>query len=718
MRSPSSILLVLLLFTISAETVAQQPRETIPVIPAPLAVERRTGECVLSTQTYVITDSVHQDAAKLIAILIGPRGKAPRLAGASEDIDAGNAPSIVFLLDEQMTFPGEYRIVVTPRGITVRAGDATGGFHAAQTLRQLLPPALERGDRARAYRLPCMEISDRPRFSWRGVLLDCARHFIPVMDLKRMIDRFAMLKFNRLHWHLTDDQGWRLEVRAYPLLTGIGGWRGTGPDRYGGFYTQDEVRDIVAYASERHIVIVPEIDLPAHSGAALAAYPDLDCFGRATVVQTEFGQRGLVLCAGREFSYSFVRNALAEVAELFPSPWIHVGGDEIPLSVWESCDSCRTRMLTDSLQGTAGLRGYFTRRVSDIVRSLGKIPIGWNEVLHGAPPDMIIQAWHGMAIGTEAAGIGHEVICSPNAECYFDYSHKKNSLEHTYGFDPLSTRNWPGHLPAPLGVECCLWTEWTPTPAIMEQQLFPRVAAFSEVAWSDPEVKNFDTFTSRLAVLGGRWQLLQQVWTILPGIDWDDGLPLTVDAWSLGARRLLRIYTSAAVQLDGSSVNGETVSVSNSVRTQVWLNPVGDRTLLADLGYSTLTSYLPDGIRGVYKRTNPWSELCDSVSVDALYRFPVDFPVSTMMDLNLYPNPLDRRLASSALSVTCTLVAAGCVTIMIHDCSGRCVRSVSYENQHIGFNTYRLPLTGLPAGSYMLLLRNGVQTARRMLVLL
>ncbi len=428
--------------------------------------------------------------------------------------------------------PEGYELTVRPQAVTIAAPTPAGLMHGVQTFRQLLPPAFESagGDAGDTrWSLPCVSISDRPRYGHRGMLLDCGRYFVPPERVKRTIDLLAYHKLNVLHWHLTEDQGWRLEIRKYPRLTQIGAWRtatrddeqprtseadvqaGRAPKAglYGGFYTQADVREIVAYAAARGITVIPEIELPGHCGAALAAYPELSCTGGPLDVSTRWGVHEDVYCAGNERVFEFLEDVLSEALELFPSQYIHIGGDEVPKTRWQACEKCQARMKAEGLTDEAELQSYFVRRIERFLSQRGRRLIGWDEILEGGlPPNATVQSWRGMSGAVAAASAGHDVISSPTSHCYLDYPHYKGepsyadwmgvlSLRTAYSFEPTPAELSPEQARHVLGLQGNLWTEWAP-PRLLDSRMFPRLCALAEVGWSPKDARDWEDFQRRM----------------------------------------------------------------------------------------------------------------------------------------------------------------------------------------------------------------------------
>jgi len=406
-----------------------------------------------------------------------------------------------------------YSLNVAATGVELRACQPAGLFYGVQTLRQLLSPDGS---------FPALEIVDRPRFTWRGVMLDVGRHLFPLEFIERLLDTMALHKLNVLHWHLTEDQGWRIEIQKYPRLTEIGAQRSSSPypsNRalldgvpYGGFYTQDQVRRVVAYAASRFITVVPEIEMPGHSVAALASYPELGCTGGPYAVRTFWGIEDDVYCAGNEQTFTFLQDVLDEVMALFPSPIIHIGGDECPKSRWEKCPKCQGVMQANGLKDEHELQSYFIRRIAAYLDQRGRRLIGWDEILEGGlAPNASVMSWRGMEGGLQAVREGHDVVMTPTTFCYLDYYQSENReqeppaiggllpLEQVYAFEPVPPELDSQQASHVLGLQGNLWTEYIATPEHAEYMLFPRATALAEIAWSPAAGRDFTEFQRRLA---------------------------------------------------------------------------------------------------------------------------------------------------------------------------------------------------------------------------
>ena len=434
--------------------------------------------------------------------------------------------------------PEAYTINVTAKGVTITGQTPAAVFLGIQTLRKSLPIVK---DNPQAVSLPAVVIQDEPRFAYRGMHLDCSRHFYPVEFVKEYIDLIALHGMNKFHWHITDDQGWRFESKKYPKLTTIGAWRsGTivGRNsivddglRYGGFYTQEECREIVKYAADRFITIIPEIDMPGHMVAALAAYPELGCTGGPYEVEHHWGVFPDVLCPGKEQVFKFVEDIFDEVISIFPSEYIHIGGDECPRDRWKECPKCQQRIKDEGIHAEGQqsaedrLQGYFTKRVEKYLHKKGKKLIGWDELL-GCDIDTTatIMSWTGAEPGARGAKLGHDVIMTPNSPMYFDHYQTDKTWneplaigghspsEKVYAFEPVAPDLTPDQAKHILGVQANVWCEYISTPKWVEYMVLPRMAALAEVQWLQPDQKDFDAFKQRVTRLKGIYDL--HGWTV------------------------------------------------------------------------------------------------------------------------------------------------------------------------------------------------------------
>jgi hexosaminidase len=419
-------------------------------------------------------------------------------------IDHKSWPIKIDPADESITGSESYRLVVAPDGFKINASAPAGAFYGLQSLRQLIAAKTADG-------IPCLTIHDQPRYRWRGIMLDCCRHFFSVDFIKRFIDLLASYKFNVLHWHLTEDQGWRIEIKKYPKLGEIAAWR-TNADgtRYGGYYTQDQIREIVAHAASRHVTVVPEIELPGHALAALSAYPELSCTGGPFATSDKWGVFEDVCCAGKESVFTFLQDVLTEVLDLFPSPFIHIGGDECPKTRWQSCPDCQARIKAEGLADEHELQSYFVKRIDRFLTQHGRRLIGWDEILEGGlAANAAVMAWRNPQGAIAAARAGHDVVMSPVTHCYLDYYQSKSPnqpkaiggylpIETVYAFDPTPTDLADEHTPRILGGQGNIWTEYMPTEQQVNYMTWPRALALSEALWSAKDQKDWKDFTRRL----------------------------------------------------------------------------------------------------------------------------------------------------------------------------------------------------------------------------
>lgn len=500
------------------------------LIPEPVDVEVAVRLRFTLTDTTVLdADDRSAHVASWLRSALGPATGLPLRDGHGPS----NAITLRLTAAEGTTAadlgPEGYRLTVTTAGVTIEAETSAGLFYGAQTLRTLLPAAAFRRAQisTEPWHIPVVTIVDRPRFGWRGALLDVARHFLPKQDVLRFIDLIALHKLNVLHLHLTDDQGWRLEIRRYPRLTQVGSWRRESPlgDRrhqrfdgrpHGGYYTQDDIREIVAYAAARHVTVVPEIDVPGHAGAAIAAYPHLGNADSPSQpeqpeVATRWGILDNVLNA-EESTLQFLRDVFDEVIELFPSRHIGVGGDECPTGPWETSERASTRIAELGLPNADGLRFWYVARLAEHLASRGRLLYGWDEICDGElPPDAVVASWRGTAGAIKAARRGHDVVLCPEDQVYLDWRQSDDpgeptpigtvsSLAHVYAFEPVPVALSESESEHVLGAQCNIWTEHMDTARAIDYMAFPRLAAFAETVWSRADDRDFDAFERRLAV--------------------------------------------------------------------------------------------------------------------------------------------------------------------------------------------------------------------------
>jgi hexosaminidase len=494
------------------------------LIPKPVIYQPGSGKFVIQPETPILVSGEFMPAAQILRKMLAPATGYPLNVDIASQ-EKAKADSIRLANAEpSMNIPREgYELVISEKGIVLHASDLAGAFNGVQTLRQLLPEEIENRTIARdvEWSLPATRIVDYPRFSWRGLHLDVGRHFFPVEFIKRYIDLLALHKMNTFHWHLTEDQGWRIEIKKYPRLTEVGAWRAATPlpaNRetldgvpYGGFYTQDEVREVVAFAASRGVTIVPEIEMPGHSTAALASYPHLGCTGGPYQVRTWWGIEDDVYCAGNDQVFEFLEDVLGEVLDLFPSPFIHIGGDECPKVRWKECPKCQQRIQAEGLKDEDELQSYFIRRIERFLDTQGRRLIGWDEILEGGlAPGATVMSWRGIEGGIQAAQAGHDVVMSPYSHCYFDYHQSENTegeppaiggflpLEMVYTYEPVPDALDGEQAKHVLGAQGNVWTEFIPTSELVEYMTYPRATALAEVTWSSPDGRDFAEFSQRL----------------------------------------------------------------------------------------------------------------------------------------------------------------------------------------------------------------------------
>ena len=457
-------------------------------------------------------------------ILRDELGGRPRVVSTPASSSRADAVALVLAPSDSAAGIESYRLDVTRRGVTITAPRTAGLFYGLQTLRALVEPKQLATASARTANrtLQGMHIADAPRFSYRGMHLDVGRHFAPVPFVKRYIDLMARYKFNTFHWHLTEDQGWRIEIKKYPRLTEVGGCRketqlGRNRNnpyvgdsiRYCGFYTQDQIREVVAYAKDRHITVIPEIEMPGHSVAALTAYPELGCTPGPYEVRTTWGVDENILCP-KEETFTFIENVLTEVMALFPSTYVHIGGDEAPKTVWQKSQIAQDVIKRENLKDEHELQSYFIRRVEKFLNAHGKRIIGWDEILEGGlAPNATVMSWRGISGGIAAARAGHDVVMTPTSNTYLDYNQGDPRFESIYMGARLPLMTVYAYEPIPdsltaeqgkhvLGTQGQMWTEYMQTTRDMEYMAFPREMAIAEIAWSPKSAKSWDSFRGRL----------------------------------------------------------------------------------------------------------------------------------------------------------------------------------------------------------------------------
>jgi hexosaminidase len=502
----------------------------LPIIPKPVEVIRHEGKFVITPRTAIVYFTANTEMKPTVEQL------ATRLRSATgfripvvnaETMPDNNYIFFNYLREEELGHEG-YRLEVNPRSVEINAHNDPGFFYGMETLLQLLPPSVFSPTPVKnvQWEIPSLSIMDKPRFSWRGMHLDVSRHFFPKEFIYTYLDLIAMHKMNVFHWHLTDDQGWRIEIKKYPKLTSVGAWRVDHEDvqwdarppeapgekaTYGGFYTQKEIRDIVAYAKMRNITIVPEIEMPAHTVAALAAYPQFSCTGGPFTVATG-GVWPItnIYCAGNDSTFLFLQDVLTEVMDLFPGQYIHIGGDEADKTNWKACPKCQARIRTEGLKDEGELQSYFIKRIEKFVVKHHRKLIGWDEILEGGlPPEATVMSWRGTDGGIAAARQQHDVVMTPGDHCYFDHYQGRQDLEPAanggylplstvYEYEPVPPGLNPSEATHVLGAQANVWTEFIPTPAQAVYMVLPRMAALAEVLWSPKDGRTWLEFIPRI----------------------------------------------------------------------------------------------------------------------------------------------------------------------------------------------------------------------------
>lgn len=528
---PSFVLFFFMYTTLSLT--AQKPLSSaentpLSIVPQPAKVTRTDGAFAVTSRTQIIVPN-GDSGFQAVAQLLSDRLKLDGTKVAVIDLNASKSTTnVIFFIKTDKNEVGTegYKLTVAPQQINITAATEQGAFYAIQTLFQMLPSDIysEKTVKKTSWKVPCANIEDRPRYAYRGLHLDVSRHFFPVAFVKKYIDLLSVHKMNTFHWHLTDDQGWRIEIKKYPKLTEIGGFRketlnghySVQPQtydgqRYGGFYTQAEIKDVIAYANARFVTIIPEIEMPGHALAALSAYPELGCEPtKKYEAATKWGVFTDVFCPS-ETTFSFLQDVLTEVMDLFPSKYIHIGGDECPKTAWKNSAFCQDLMKKEGLKDEHELQSYFIRRMEKFVNSKGKRIIGWDEILEGGlAPNATVMSWRGTEGGIAAAQENHDVVMTPGTHCYFDYYQANPetepvaiggliTLEKVYGYEPTPEVLTAEQGKYVLGAQGNVWTEYMKTSDYVEYMVYPRAVALSEVLWSPKSKRDYVDFVKRLS---------------------------------------------------------------------------------------------------------------------------------------------------------------------------------------------------------------------------
>jgi hexosaminidase len=487
------VLIFLMILLVIRENCSSQ---VSALIPYPQQVKLLTGEFIFNSSTAIVAPESLGNTAGLFA------ENASDILGNKLPVrkkgDTRN--NILLLIDKSIPNNEGYELNISTTKIEVKASSEAGFFYGLQTLRQLLYSS-DKG------KLQAMSIKDSPRFSWRGVMLDVSRTFMPVNMVKRYIDLFSQYKLNVVHLHLTDDQGWRIEIKHYPLLTEVGSKFDAKYNTMGGYYSQDDIRDLVKYAQLRNITLVPEIELPGHACAALAAYPWLSCAGIKPEIHTFFEGPSVhneIFCAGKPEVYEFIFNVLDELISLFPSKYIHIGGDEAPKEEWKKCTFCQKTMKDNKLNNEEELQSYFVKRIGEHLRGRNRILVGWDEIYDGGKlnGDEVLMFWRGWKAESieKAASSGFKIVSSPTTHCYFDYDYEKINTMKVFEYEPLPLHPSPETAKNYIGVQANFWSHIDRSENNIDKQLFPRILGLSEAAWTTPENKNREQFKAAAAI--------------------------------------------------------------------------------------------------------------------------------------------------------------------------------------------------------------------------
>ncbi|MGN6603181.1 MAG: beta-N-acetylhexosaminidase [Ginsengibacter sp.] len=526
-------LFVFLFLFISITTFCQTK---VVVVPEPVSMQVNDGHFQLTKSTSIVATASDMHEAKMLNVYL------KKLYGFTLPVSTTAKTNAINFKLVSSGKKDEYHLLSNEKGVTITSASNEGLFYGLQTLLQLLPSTKE--NISAGFSVPAVSIDDYPRFQYRGMHLDVGRHFFGVDFVKKYLDYMAYQKYNTFHWHLTEDQGWRIEIKRYPRLTSVGAYRngtiighypGTGNDsiRYGGFYTQDQIKEIVQYAKDRFITVIPEIEMPGHASAAIAAYPKLSCFPdqsteisprvpwagsrKGKQVQQAWGVFPDVFCPS-EYTFTFIENVLDEVMKLFPSKYIHIGGDECPKTYWKKSAFCQKLIKEKNLKDENGLQSYFIQRIEKYLNSKGRSIIGWDEILEGGlAPNATVMSWRGEQGGIAAAQQNHDVIMTPGKYVYFDHSQQKNPdsltiggylpLDTVYNYQPVPAELAPSEAHYILGAQANVWTEYMTNPKKVEYMIFPRMSALSEVLWSPQDKRDLQRFKGELPDMYKRYQL-------------------------------------------------------------------------------------------------------------------------------------------------------------------------------------------------------------------
>ena len=523
--------LIIICFSCQNSTKTFTPNE-ISIVPKPVELSLGEGSFSFSKNTSILIEKETQKpAAKYLSDLF------ENAVGYTIPFSKTEKNATILLLNDKNLKPEAYHLAVTPNNITIKASDAAGYFYGVQTIRQLLSSNIEKTDNLKQdWIIPSIVINDYPRFSWRGMQMDFSRHFFSIEEVKTFLDYMALYKLNTYHMHLTDDQGWRIEIKKYPLLTEKGAWRiesshdktckelaktdpsftideqhyhqKDGQKMYGGFFTQAQIKEIISYASERQIEVIPEIDMPGHFKSAIDNYPYLSCTGKpgwGEIFSTP-------ACLGKESTYEFTKNVLSEITDLFPSKYIHIGGDEVNIQSWKKCNHCQNAIKTNKLKNEHELQSFFNRDIETFLKTKGKELMGWDEIVEGGLSESATMMWWrnwAPKMRDIAANNGNNMIITPCFEYYFDAKHEVTPFEKVYKYEPIPEGFNAAQTKHILGIQANLWSEWIPNFKRLEYQAFPRLLAMAETAWTPKEDKDYEDFQVRMNLQYNRLDALE-----------------------------------------------------------------------------------------------------------------------------------------------------------------------------------------------------------------
>lgn len=647
--------------------------ESAKIIPYPQKLIQHSGKFIFNKNT---TLNIQTNNAEINTLVQEFSNQIKTTSGIEFKNGKNNSKKsniISFTEDKSIAFEG-YKLKITPESVQISASSPNGFFYATQTLYQLLPASVYGNTKSdlKNWYVSCLEIEDAPRFSYRGLHLDVSRHFYPVEYIKKYIDAMAIHKLNRFHWHLTDDQGWRIEIKKYPLLTQIGSQRAEtlvghyyenmpqifDNKPYGGYYTQEEAREIVRYAASKYITVIPEIEMPGHALAALTAYPDFSCTKQKFEVATKWGIFDDVFCP-RDTTFTFLENILSEIIDIFPSEYIHIGGDECPKTRWKACPDCQQRIKSLGLKDEHELQSYFIERIEQFINSKGRKVIGWDEILEGGlAPNATVMSWRGTEGGIAAAKSKHNAIMTPGQFCYFDkYQDDQENeptaiggllkVEDVYDYEPVPHELNADEAKYIIGAQANVWTEYIATSEHLESMIFPRLAAMAEVLWTKPENKNITRFSEILPTQFDRYNKLginasKAFYNITPKVATcaDSKLSVKLNSNIVGSKTHYTLNGSEPTLASSIFKDSIILNENSTIRAQTFLN--GNKSgaeFNKTFAVSKVTGYkyeklnvsswynggsafaLTDGIYGNKKTTSQWTAFIGKTDREVKFTF-------------------------------------------------------------------------------------------------